>query len=62
MKKDSEISLDIALSMFGLILLIVLKNSTRFLGIGLISLGITYFLFDRYALSHKGYLGNRYGK
>lgn len=62
MKKDSEMSLDIALSILGVILLIVLKNSTRFLGIGLISLGMTYFLFDKYALSHGGHLGNRYGK
>lgn len=62
MKKDSQVSLDIALSILGLILLIVLKNSTRFLGIGLISLGITYLLYDRYALNHGGHLSNRYGK
>lgn len=62
MKKDSEMSLDIALSILGVILLVVLKNSTRFLGIGLISLGITYFLFDKYALGNGGHLGNRYGK
>lgn len=62
MRKGSELSLDIALSLLGVVLLIIVKNSTRFMGIGLISLGITYFLCDRYTIQHRRSLTNRYGK
>lgn len=62
MKKESPMSFDIALSILGVIILVVLRNSTRFLGIGLISLGITYYLCDRYTLGNGSHLRKRYGK
>ncbi|SHF11647.1 hypothetical protein [Clostridium fallax] len=45
MKRD--ISFDILVLMLGILLVVVIQNSTRFLGAGFISLGITYLLIDR---------------
>ncbi|GKX68089.1 hypothetical protein [Inconstantimicrobium mannanitabidum] len=43
-KKDKN--LDVILLALGILALMLIKNSTRFLGVGLISLSLTYFFID----------------
>lgn len=52
MKKD--ISFDVLVLMLGILLVVMLQNSTRFLGAGFISLGITYLLIDRITAIKEG--------
>lgn len=39
-------NLDVILLVLGILSLILIKNSTKFLGVGLISLSLTYFFID----------------
>jgi hypothetical protein len=46
MKINKESILDILLFLVGVVLYIIVKNSTRFIGVGLISLATTYLIID----------------
>lgn len=46
MKIESERLLEILLLVIGIIMCIIVKNSARFMGVGLISLSTTYLLID----------------
>ncbi len=45
MKKN--ISLDLLVLLFGVLLVVLIKEPARFIGAGFISLGATYFFIDR---------------
>ena len=45
MKKN--ISIDLLVLLFGVLLVVLIKEPARFIGAGFISLGATYFFIDR---------------
>lgn len=53
MKIRNENFLDFLLLLIGVIMFIILKNSTRFIGVGLISLATTYLLIDNIGIYAK---------
>jgi hypothetical protein len=53
MKKSNVCLIDIMVIILGIVMILFVKNSTRFLGVGLISLAFTYLLRDRYNIIKK---------
>lgn len=53
MKKSNVCLIDIMVIILGMVMILFVKNSTRFLGVGLISLAFTYLLRDRYNIIKK---------
>lgn len=53
MKKSNVCLIDIMVIVLGIIVILFVKNSTRFVGVGLISLAFTYLLRDRYNIIKK---------
>lgn len=53
MKKSNVCLIDIMVIILGIIMVLFVKNSTRFVGVGLISLAFTYLLRDRYNIIKK---------
>jgi len=53
MKKNNVCLIDIMVIVFGMMMILFVKNSTRFVGVGLISLAFTYLLRDRYNIIKK---------
>lgn len=53
MKKSNVCLIDIMVIVLGIIVILFVKNSTRFIGVGLISLAFTYLLRDRYNIIKK---------
>ena len=48
MRKNNVCFVDIMVLIIGIIVILFVKNATRFIGVGLISLAFTYLLRDRY--------------
>lgn len=53
MKKSNVCLIDIMVIILGIMMILFVKNSTRFVGVGLISLAFTYLLRDRYNIIKK---------
>jgi len=53
MKKSNVCLIDIMVIVLGIMMILFVKNSTRFIGVGLISLAFTYLLRDRYNIIKK---------
>ncbi|MBL4934126.1 MULTISPECIES: hypothetical protein [Clostridium] len=53
MKDNKVCYLDLAVMSIGILLIIVIKNATRFIGVGLLSLAFTYYMIDRYNIMRK---------
>lgn len=53
MKKNNVCLIDIMVIILGIMMILFVKNSTRFVGVGLISLAFTYLLRDRYNIIKK---------
>lgn len=53
MKINKESIFDMLLLLAGVVLYIIVKNSTRFIGVGLISLATTYLIIDNIEVTSR---------
>ena len=53
MKDNKVCYLDLVVMSIGILLIVVIKNATRFIGVGILSLAFTYYMIDRYNIMRK---------